>query len=184
MLISNISCKSKRFDTQPPIPITLPHSFRTEKAEHFSIEAFQLRKEHKYVQAIESYRQALKVEPDNPRLYFDLSECYTSTGKLEEAILLLDTAIRLDNSYAGFYNNRGLIYWKLDKNSKAIEDYKKAISLDSTNWVFHSNIAMVYYSENKIPEACRAFQMAKYLGLNMSGYKGKDNLEILSRICH
>ena len=178
-------CKPKH-KYKPPTSVTikLPYTFKTEKAEQLSIMAFNLRKAKNYEEAINMYRQAIKVEPENPKLFFDLSECYTSTDRPEQAILLLDTAIILDKSCAAFYNNRGLIYWRLYKDQNAINDYKKAIQLDSTNWVFYSNIAMAYYSDKKIPEACKAFQMAKYLGLDMTNLKENGNLEILKSICY
>jgi Flp pilus assembly protein TadD len=187
--ISVISCKHKaysknRFNTEPAVAITLPYTFKTAKAEHLSVLAFDLRKDKEYNEAIELYRQAITTEPTNPRLYFDLSECYTSTNRLEEAILLLDTAIILDNSSAIFYNNRGLIYWKLNKNQSAINDYKKAIQLDSSKWIIYANLAIAYNADHKSSEACKAFQVAKSLGLNMNDHQSDDYLKILERNCH
>ena len=176
--------KSKqKYKSGSPISTTLPYNFRTEKAERLSIMAFDLRKEKKYNEAINLYRQAINKEPDNPRLFFDLSECYTSTNNPEKAISLLDTAIILDSSCAAFYNNRGLIYWHLYKDENAINDYKKAIQLDSSKWYFYSNLSLAYYANKKVLDACKMFKIAKRLGLDITLKETDQNLKKIEKIC-
>jgi tetratricopeptide (TPR) repeat protein len=96
--------------------------------------------------------------------------------------LTLDTAILLDDSYAAFYNNRGLNYYKLDNDPSAISDFKKAIRLDSSNWVFFANVVLAYKSDGKQEEACRALQIAKRIGLDLIKYD-QDDLEKLVDSC-
>ena len=84
---------------------------------------------------------------------------------------MLDTAIMIDNKYAGFYNNRGLLYYKLKENDKAILDYQKAIELDSTQFTFYSNLALVYYHEDLFDISCQQLEKAESLGLNINDYK-------------
>jgi tetratricopeptide (TPR) repeat protein len=129
------------------------------------------------------YRQAIKIESDNPRLFFDISDCYSRINKLDQAIVTLDTAILLDNSYAGFYNNRGLNYYKLDNDQNAINDFKRAIQLDSINWVFYANIALAYYSAKNQEEACNALRTSIRLGLDLSNNHDQDELTELIEVC-
>lgn len=163
--------------------IKLPYTFKSQKAEQMSVKAFDLKKEKKFDDAISLYGQAIKVEPDNPKLFFDLSECYMSIDKLEQAILLLDTAIMLDPFRSAFYNNRGLNQWHLYKNEAAIRDYQKALEFDSSNWVIYSNLSIAYFGNKEQLEACKMFKIAKKFGLNMANYKEDENLRIIEKLC-
>ncbi len=160
-----------RYDVSEGIPVSLPYGFDYLETEQLSIQAFELRKQKHYFEAIEIYKQARNLEPENPRLLFDLSEVYTKINDLETAISLLDTAILIDNKYAGFYNNRGLLFYKLKQNDKAILDFQKAIELDSSQFTFYSNLALVYYHEDLYEKACQQIENAEQLGLKIQNYK-------------
>jgi len=160
-----------RYDVSEGILINLPYGFDFSVTEQLSIQAFELRKEKHYFEAIEIYKQARNLEPKNPRLLFDLSEAYARINDLETAITLLDTAILIDDKYAGFYNNRGLLFYKLKKNDKAILDYQKAIELDPSQFTFYSNIALVYYYEGLYEKACLQIEKAEQHGLKIQNYK-------------
>jgi tetratricopeptide (TPR) repeat protein len=50
-------------------------------------------------------------------------------GQLSEAVLDLTEAIRLKPDHAEAYNQRGLVYRRLEKYAEAIEDYTEAIRI-------------------------------------------------------
>jgi len=165
-----------RFDIKGSVPVNPPYKFDFKETEQLSVKAFELKKSKHYYDAIVVYRQALQIEPRNPKLLFDISGCYALINKLESAISILDTAILLDNSYAPFYNNRGLIYYKLKENNKALLDYQKAIQLDSRQPSFYANIALVYYYEKDFEKARDALKRAEQLGLDLTTYKYLNSL--------
>jgi len=165
-----------RFDIKGSVPINPPYDFDFKETEQLSVKAFDLEKSKHYYDAITVYRQALRIEPNNPKLLFDISGCYALINELESAISILDTAILLDNSYAPFYNNRGLLLYKLKENNKALMDYQKAIQLDSTQPNFYANIALVYYYEKDFRKASVALKRAKQLGLDLTSYKFLNSL--------
>jgi len=177
-----MACKQKSANSIS-VEIDLPYSFKTKKAEFLSIEAFNLRKVEKYDEAIILYQQAINIEPDNPKLFFDISECYANNYDLTNALMMIDTAIILDSLNSHFYNNRGLIYWKQFNNEKAIVDYEKAIGLDSTNWVIYSNLSIAYYSSKKKTEACETFKVAQSLGLTSSFINNDNHLKNIEESC-
>ena len=174
--ISLIACKHKS-ENPKAVTIDLPYKFKTEKAEYLSGKAFNLRREKKYDEAISLYKKAIVLEPDNPKLFFDVSECYGNNNELDKALSAIDTAIKLDSINPNFYNNRGLIYWRLSKDENAITDYKKAIELGSKSWVVYYNISIAYYINKKRSEACKTFKIAKELGLTPD-FIAKDKLLI------
>jgi tetratricopeptide (TPR) repeat protein len=159
------------------------YSFKNPETEKLSIAAFELRKNGDYNQSISVYKQAIQLEPDNPKLFFDISECYWRMNMADEAIASLDKAILIDDSSTIFYNNLGLIYWQLYKDEKAIENFEKAIKLDSTNWVQYSNLAMAYNSNGEQQKACVTFNKAKELGLDDQTINNTKHLAIIKQRC-
>jgi len=155
-----------RYDVGGSIRIHLPFDFKTKDAEDLSIKAFALKKSNRFYEAIPVYLNALKIEPKNPRLYFDLSQCYAFANDLEQAIFSMDKAINLCDTFAPFYSNRGLLYYKLKQNQKAELDFKKAIKLDSTKSVYYYNLALTLYFQNRYEESCGALDNAEKIGLN------------------
>ncbi len=182
LCITLINCKQKTTYSKA-IPIDLPYKFKTEKAQSLSVKAFNLRKEKKYDEAISIYQQAIAIEPDNPKLFFDVSECYANKQEFNESLFALDTALKLDSLNPDFYNNRGLIYWKLYKDENAINDYKQAIALGSKNWVVFSNLALAYHTSKKETQACEALKIAKKYGLMASDIAKDEHLSALDDLC-
>ncbi|WP_047546360.1 tetratricopeptide repeat protein [Psychroserpens sp. Hel_I_66] len=133
--------------------------------------AFDLKEKQLYYDAIEVYEEARKLEPKNLSLLFELSEAYARTNELEIAVELLDKAIIVDSSYSEFYNNRGLLFYKLKKDEKAIIDYEKAIELDPNQPVYHANLALVYFYQDTFDKACEEIQIAESRGFNLSDSK-------------
>ncbi|UAY52085.1 tetratricopeptide repeat protein [Ferruginibacter albus] len=183
-----ITCKSQNNSKQEinstkAISINLPYSFKSAEAESLSIKAFDFSKEKKYSTAIDLYHQAIRIEPDNPKLFFDISNCYENVGNLIEALLMLDTAISLDKANPNFYSNRGLIYWKLYKDSSAISDYQEAIKLDSSNWVVYANLTIAYYTNNNMTKSCETLIAAKKWGLTTSSIDMDEHLKKIEDLC-
>jgi tetratricopeptide (TPR) repeat protein len=160
-----------KYDVSSGVQVSLPYEFRYYETEQLSINAFELRNNGRYFEAIIVYKEARKLEPRNPILLFDLSETYARINDLVTAIALLDTAILVDDTYAGFYNNRGLLYYKLKENDKATIDYKKAIQIDSTQYIFYANLALVYYYDGLYEESCESIKKAVKLGFNVNDNK-------------
>jgi tetratricopeptide (TPR) repeat protein len=71
--------------TPSEVSISLPYKFTTEKAEQLSIDAFELKKVKKYDEAIFLCQKALTIEQTNPKLLFDISDCYSKKGDLNSS---------------------------------------------------------------------------------------------------
>lgn len=159
------------YEEDKQVEVVMPYTYQFKETEELSIRAFELKKSNYLDSAILIYRQALKLEPRNPKLLFDMSDCYAEMNDLEMAIAILDTAILIDSSYIGFYNNRGLYHFKLKENDKAIVDFKKAILIDSTQYVSYTNIALAYYNKRMFEESCEAIKKAEKLGIEIDNFK-------------
>ena len=85
----------------------------------------------KYQEAIESYKQALRIDPDYADAHFNLGYTYRKLGKYQEAIESYKQALRIDPGYADAHFNLGYAYRKLGKYQEALEQYKFLKNLDS-----------------------------------------------------
>lgn len=147
-----------RYNVGKGVSIITPYKFRYKETEELSVQAFEYRKSKNYYPAIIIYQNAIKLEPENPRLYFDQAECYAIINKLEIAVSKLDTAILIDSTWAGTFNNRGLLFYKLGKSNNAIKDYLKALSLDSTQLSIYANLALAYFGIKDYDKSCEAIK--------------------------
>jgi tetratricopeptide (TPR) repeat protein len=166
-----------RYNVSEPVTFKFPHNFEHAETEKMSIQAFDFMKAKRYDDAIELYKVALQSEPDNLSLLFGLSDAYSRTNQLEQAILVLDMAINIDSTFSPFYNNRGLLYYKLYRNDDARADYEKAIQLDSTQFTHYANFALVLFANNEVRSACDAVLKAESLGLDISREKFLKSLK-------
>ena len=159
-----------RYDVSERHTITLPYTFVNDEARELCNKALGLRDQNEFSEAIIIFERALKIEPKNPRLLFELSKCYARDNDLEKAIKLLDEAIQIDSLNSSFYNNRGLLFYKRKKNDEAIYNYKQAIGLDSSEYVFHVNLALAYYYKKNYASTCLSIEEAQKLGLSINQY--------------
>lgn len=86
------------------------------------------------------------------------------------AIQMMDSTLQIDPTVPAAFNNRGLLFYKLKQNKKAIKDYEKAISLDSTISILYANIGLALYFEDRFQEACENFKIAEDKGFALNEY--------------
>ena len=169
-----------RYSVGETTTISLPYKFYDKEAEKLSYQASELEGSKKYEEAIRLYLQASKIEPSNPKLFFELSGCYSKVNELELAVSYLDTAISLDDSFAPFYINRGFLYYRLDERNKAFSDYFKAIQLDSMQNATYVNMAILFYDERNYEKACKNFKIAEKLGYDIGNMREIKRMKIKS----
>ncbi len=71
-------------------------------------------------------------------------ECYEK-GFFDDAIVLLNKAIKIEKNEKGFYLNRGDCYMKKNNKKYALLDYEQANELDSKDEKVKTRIAKIYY---------------------------------------
>jgi Flp pilus assembly protein TadD len=90
--------------------------------------------EKKIGAAIQEYLAALKIEPHDPSIHYNLSLLYKEEGLLDRADWHFQTALELDAKYRTAYNNAGI---RLEKNRKFVsaqEEYKNVLRLNPDNF--------------------------------------------------
>ena len=92
----------------------------------------------KQINEIESYKQAVKIDPDYAEAHFNLGDTYDETGKYEEAIESYKQAVRINPDYAEAHYYLGVAYIDLNDEEElneklrdsALEQYEILKSLD------------------------------------------------------
>jgi len=125
---------------QPLIGVPTPTV--TRPPESYITEAEELFRQGKLLPAIETYKQAVAISPDNPSIYIALARVQVFAGQYEDAQTSAEDALLLnpDNSMA-----HAVRAWALDFQGNYLEaeaSIKRALELDPNNALAHA-----YYVE-------------------------------------
>ena len=105
--------------------------------------------------ALEQFREALKIYPDDPHLHYDLALAYDMKGMLDKTEYHLKEAIRLKPDYSDAYNYLGFIYFGRGKVEEAIKYYHKALEneLYMNPQDAHNNLGLAYLRRKEYHKA-------------------------------
>jgi tetratricopeptide (TPR) repeat protein len=88
-----------------------------------------------HTESEKNYREALKVNPDNPiainNLSWNIAE--NETGNLDEALTLMQSLVMKHSGNAPYHDTLGSVYLKKNLFTPAVESLKKAIALDAAS---------------------------------------------------
>ena len=126
-------------------------------------EANRLYEEGKLDEAINVYKKAQDLEPDNSTISLMLGIIYEDKGSLDRANDYFERARLLSSQKIDFYNSRGMVYFQMGKLDKATLDVKKALEMDADNAFSHFLLGNIYEMENKIAEAIAEYQIVSDL---------------------
>jgi tetratricopeptide (TPR) repeat protein len=83
----------------------------------------------KFDYAIQTYSQAVKINPENPDIYFYRGLAKFNAKDIEGAEVDFTRSIKLNPMHVGAYINRGLLFNQKGEFDKALSDCNKAIEL-------------------------------------------------------
>jgi len=98
-------------------------------AEQYAEEGVNYTKDKQYDKAVESFKQAIKLDPNLAAAYHGLGNIYGDTGRVAEALEPLKTAARLDPDNALIHLNLGITYGNLRRTDDAIAELNIAKQL-------------------------------------------------------
>ena len=105
-------------------------------------------------------KEALILDPDNPKVIKMNAECLTYSGERKEAIKEFQRSIRLDPNYIAAYNSLGRTFFELNRLEKAVGIYRKALSLDPKNAKVYTNLGLTLIFQEKLEEAISSYKNA------------------------
>ena len=100
-----------------------------------------------YEEAIESYKRALKINPNYFEVYNNLGVALNDSKKPKDAISYLRKALKINPHYPEAYNNLGNALKEIGKLDQAIESYENAIKLNPKFIDPYTNLAIVFASK-------------------------------------
>lgn len=110
--------------------------------------------------AVESYRKALKLNPGDAKLHYNLSLALDRLGDKSAEQEELKNAIRLDPNLSVAHNQLGLLAMGDGRFPEAEEYFKNAIQIDPKYAEAENNLGVLYSQQGKDSEAAAFFQQA------------------------
>jgi len=122
-------------------------------------EGNQLSTKRDYAGAIEKYKAALAIDPNDLTAKYQLGFALNTVGKGQEAIPYLQESARNGSSNAiksSAFGLLGSIYDRAGQPKMAISNYKEAIKLDSANYSLQYGLGLAYFRDHQYDDAEQA----------------------------
>ena len=136
--------------------------------------ALALDGQQKFIDAVVSYQNALKLQSNMPDLQFNLGIALTQINRLDEAANAYLQAIRLQPNFFEAYGNLGTILQRQGKLEGAIDSYQKGLSINPQDARGHFNLGTALRDKGDLPAAINAYKTA--IGLFATYTDAHNNL--------
>ncbi len=121
--------------------------------------------------AVENLKAAISLDASYTPAYVALAQAYTdqyinardreaARALLDQALLVLNDAERINPEYYAIYNQRGLIYQYKGDPEKAAEAFEKALSINNEDPIVLYNLALTKLSLGQLDEALSLLKRA------------------------
>jgi tetratricopeptide (TPR) repeat protein len=131
----------------------------SDSTDYFNELGNALKKQGRYTEAIEQYKKAIKINPENKNAYNNLGGIFSYyLEKYKEAIKQYEIAINIDPEYKDAYYNLGVAFANLGKYTEAIEQYKKVINIDPGFKAAYYNLGIIFAKLKKYDEAIKQYK--------------------------
>jgi tetratricopeptide (TPR) repeat protein len=111
-------------------------------------------------EAIPVFRKALKMEPENPLLWFNLGIAQQHTGDYEEALTSFLKAVNINDSLDEAWLSMGLIYYEQNQFDLAEDCYHFALGHNENSPKIWNNLGVLYFNQQYYEEARHCFEEA------------------------
>jgi tetratricopeptide (TPR) repeat protein len=130
------------------------------KADAYFNIGFCYEKLRAYTKAVEAYKQAIHINPNDAIAYNNLGGAYMNLRLFKDAIEAFKQVIRIDPNNPGIYQGLGVAYYNFGLYKDAIEAYKQAIRIDPNNPTAYRFLGSAYMSLSLYKDAIEAYTQA------------------------
>lgn len=116
--------------------------------------------ERNYVEALDYFRQAVALTPDNPDAQFYLGLSLTRVGEFEAAIAALQQALQLDPSKRYVHYHLGLAYFHAGRYQDALPHFEQALDVDANKAATYFYLGYSHYQLKQYQQALPFFEQA------------------------
>ncbi|MFQ6067152.1 MAG: tetratricopeptide repeat protein [bacterium] len=110
-------------------------------------------------EAIQAYKKALELNPEDGSTYLMLGVLYEDKKAIEKAAHYFEVAESLYPQKIDFYNARGMVYFQGGKLDRAAAEVKEALKIDPKNPFSNFLLGNVYEAEGRFTEAVTQYQI-------------------------
>jgi uncharacterized membrane protein YjgN (DUF898 family) len=111
-----------------------------------------------YEEAIASYKEAIRIKPDDADAHYNLGVTYGESGQYEEAIASYKEVLRIKPDDADAHYNLGYVYRELGQYEEAIASFKKSIRIKPDDADAHYNLGVAYDESGQYEEAIASYK--------------------------
>lgn len=122
--------------------------------------ALALDGQQKFSDSIDSYQNAIKLQPKNADLHFNLGIAYSNTNQFNEAISAYQNAITLNPNFFEAHGNLGTVLQRLGMLDEAVASYQKGLRINPQDARGHFNLGTALRDQGNLPEAIKSYEMA------------------------
>jgi Flp pilus assembly protein TadD len=131
---------------------------------------------HDYLEALEYFRKAVELQPDNADAQFYVGLSHSRLGDYAEAIPALERALQLDPSKQYIHYHLGLAYVQTGQYRKAIASLEEAVRFDPDKAATRFYLGYAYYQGKQyrqaLPFLARAQELDPSLTPSVQFYRG------------
>jgi tetratricopeptide (TPR) repeat protein len=114
-------------------------------------------------EAIEQFRQALRINPEYLTAYVNIGVVLLRQGKIDQAVEVLAKSAGSGGNYPKAHNYLGLCYARKGEFDLAVRNYNEAICLEPDYVEAIANLGIALKEQGKIDEAIKQWQKALML---------------------
>ena len=126
-------------------------------AEDFYVIGNLLAQESNYKDAIKSFMESAKLDPTNPKTFYNIGLSYYFLENVDSAIFFITQAIEIDEEYIYAYQNRAELYSQKGMYVEAIADLDKVIIAEPNVPAHLYNRALFKRNLEKFSEALKDY---------------------------
>ena len=134
---------------------TYPHVFILHHVLSLSLDGQQ-----KYAEAVTSYQNALKLQANNPDLWFNCAIALTNLNRLDEAAGAYQQALKIKPSFFEAHGNLGTILQRQGKLDDATKSYQAGLKINPQDARGYFNLGTVLRDKGELQAAVAAYQKA------------------------
>ncbi len=140
--------------------------------------------QRRYDLAIESYNQALRIQPDYSNIHFNMATALTRQGRYDEAIEYFQKVISAEPDWPGSYYSLANIYYRRGQTRLAVENYYKTLELERDQLNVRINaldrlVRILTDAKSQGYNPSQAIQLAKQ-ACQLTDYKNPEMLSTLA----
>ena len=133
--------------------------------------AFKLCEDEKYIQALQYYKNILRIEPDNVGVIIDYGVTLQNLGRLRQALEMYERALSIEPKNLHVQINMGSVLHSLQKYIKAISCYDVVLSFDKKNAMAFAYKGLSLGETGNIPLAIKYLKKLCPLTITMNWLK-------------